>query len=95
MRVDLGVLDPEYVNVLPNGHELLWDLPWYSLRENLSGRKSKGSGAKGLRVIASIETGQEMIQRWEEDDVFYGFTGTGFPRKRCLRAGVLTFLLQT
>jgi len=76
MRVDLGVLDPDYVNVLPNGHEPFLGFAMVQLaRKPEWQEKAKGVGAKGLRVVANIETGQEMIQRWEMDDVFYGFTG--------------------
>ncbi len=76
MRVDLGVLDPDYVNVLPNGHEPFLGFAMVQLaREKEWQDKAKAVGAKGLRVIANIETGQEMIQRWTMDDVFYGFTG--------------------
>ena len=88
MRVDLGVLDPEYVNALPNGHE-----PFPRLRHGPACRKPEwqekaiAEGAKGLRVIASIETGQEMIQRWEEDDAFYGFVGNWISQEAVLASG--------
>ncbi len=88
MRVDLGVLDPDYVNILPNGHE-----PFLGFAMILQGRKkewqdkAKAAGAKGLRVIANIETGQEMIQRWEMDDVFYGFTGNWIMQEAVLATG--------
>lgn len=85
MRVDLGVLDPEYVNVLPNGHEPFLGFAMVQLaRKPEWQEKAKAAGAKGLRVIASIETGQEMIQRWEEDDVFYGFTGNWISQEAVL-----------
>lgn len=85
MRVDLGVLDPEYVNVLPNGHEPFLGFAMVQLARRPDWQeKAKASGAKGLRVIASIETGQEMIQRWEEDDVFYGFTGNWISQEAVL-----------
>jgi carbon-monoxide dehydrogenase catalytic subunit len=88
MRVDLGVLDPEYVNVLPNGHEPFLGFAMVLLaRKPEWQEKAKAMGAKGLRVIASIETGQEMIQRWEEDDVFYGFTGNWISQEAVLASG--------
>jgi carbon-monoxide dehydrogenase catalytic subunit len=40
-----------------------------------------------LRIIANIETGQEMIQRWEVDDVFYGFTGNWITQEAVLGSG--------
>ena len=76
VRVDLGVLDPEYVNILPNGHEPFLGFAMIQLARMPEWQeKAKAVGAKGMRIIANIETGQEMIQRWEMDDVFYGFTG--------------------
>jgi carbon-monoxide dehydrogenase catalytic subunit len=88
MRVDLGVLDPEYVNVLPNGHEPFLGFALVKLaREAEWQKKAKAAGAKGLRVIANIETGQEMIQRWEMDNVFYGFTGNWIMQEAVLASG--------
>jgi carbon-monoxide dehydrogenase catalytic subunit len=88
MRVDLGVLDPDYVNVLPNGHEPFLGFAMVNLaRNNEWQEKAKSVGAKGLRIIANIETGQEMIQRWEQDDVFYGFTGNWIMQEAILASG--------
>jgi len=88
MRVDLGVLDPEYVNVLPNGHEPFIGFAMVQpARKPEWQEKAKEAGAKGLRVIASIETGQEMIQRWEEDNAFYGFTGNWISQEAVFASG--------
>ncbi len=88
MRVDLGVLDPDYVNVLPNGHEPFLGFAMVQLaRKPEWQEKAKVVGAKGLRVIASIETGQEMIQRWNMDHAFYGFTGNWISQEAVLASG--------
>ena len=88
MRVDLGVLDPDFVNVLPNGHEPFLGFAMVQLaRKPEWQQKAKAVGARGLRVIANIETGQEMIQRWEMDDVFYGFTGNWIIQEAVLASG--------
>jgi carbon-monoxide dehydrogenase catalytic subunit len=88
MRVDLGVLDPDYVNVLPNGHEPFLGFAMVQLARTQEWQeKAKVVGAKGLRVIANIETGQEMIQRWEMDDTFYGFTGNWIMQEAVLASG--------
>ncbi len=88
MRVDLGVLDPDYVNVLPNGHEPFLGFAMVQLaRQPEWQEKAKAVGAKGLRVIACIETGQEMIQRWTMDDAFYGFTGNWIMQEAVLASG--------
>jgi anaerobic carbon-monoxide dehydrogenase catalytic subunit len=88
MRVDLGVLDPDYVNVLPNGHEPFLGFAMVQLARKPEWQsKAKAVGAKGLRVIANVETGQEMIQRWEMDDAFYGFTGNWIMQEAVLASG--------
>ncbi len=90
MRVNLGVLDPDYVNVLPNGHEPFLGFAMVQLaRKPEWQEKAKSVGAKGLRIIANIETGQEMIQRWEMDDVFYGFTGNWIMQEAVLASGCI------
>jgi len=88
MRVDLGVLDPDYVNALPNGHEPFLGFAMVQLaRKPEWQEKARAVGAKGLRVIANIETGQEMIQRWEMDNTFYGFTGNWIAQEAVLASG--------
>jgi carbon-monoxide dehydrogenase catalytic subunit len=88
MRVNLGVLDPDYVNVLPNGHEPFLGFAMVQLARGQEWQeKAKTVGAKGIRIIANIETGQEMIQRWTMDDVFYGFTGNWIMQEAVLASG--------
>jgi carbon-monoxide dehydrogenase catalytic subunit len=88
MRVDLGVLDPDYVNVLPHGHEPFLGFAMVQLARTQEWQeKARAVGAKGLRVIANIETGQEMIQRLEMDDAFYGFTGNWIMQEAVLASG--------
>jgi carbon-monoxide dehydrogenase catalytic subunit len=86
----LGVLDPDYVNILPNGHEpfLGFAMIQVARREEWQ-EKARAVGAKGIRIIANIETGQEMIQRWEMDDVFYGFTGNWIMQEAVLASGCI------
>jgi len=88
VKVDLGVLNPEYVNILPNGHEPFLGFAMVELaRKPEWQEKAKAAGAKGMRIIANIETGQEMLQRWEMDDVFYGFTGNWIMQEAVLASG--------
>ena len=88
MQVDLGVLDADYINVLPNGHEPFLGFAMVQLaRKPKWQEKAKAVGAKGLRVIANIETGQEMIQRWNMDEAFYGFTGNWITQEAVLASG--------
>jgi len=88
MRVNLGVLDPDYVNVLPNGHEPFLGFAMVQLARRPEWQeKARAAGAKGLRVIASIETGQEMIQRWTMDEAFHGFVGNWIMQEAVLSSG--------
>jgi carbon-monoxide dehydrogenase catalytic subunit len=90
MRTDLGVLDPDYVNILPNGHEpFLGFAMIQEARKQEWQNKAKEVGARGIRIIANIETGQEMIQRWEMDDVFYGYTGNWIMQEAVLASGCI------
>jgi len=88
MRVDLGVLDPDYVNALLNGHEPFLGFAMVQLpRKPEWQNKARAVGAKGLRVIANIEIGQEMIQGWGMDYAFYGFTGNWIVQEAVLGSG--------
>ena len=90
MRVNLGVLDPDYVNILPNGHEPFLGFAMIQVaRKSEWQEKARAEGAKGIRIIANIETGQEMIQRWEMDEVFYGFTGNWIMQEAVMASGCI------
>ncbi len=90
VKVDLGVLDPDYVNILPNGHEPFLGFALIKAARNPAWqKKAQDAGAKGIRIIANIETGQEMIQRWETDDVFWGYTGNWIMQEAILATGTV------
>ncbi len=88
--MDLGIMDPDYVNIVFNGHE-----PWvgvatlYEAKKPEWQEKAKQAGAKGIRVIGSIETGQEMLQRFEMDEVFVGHTGNWLSIEPLLATGTV------
>ncbi len=90
VNMDLGVLDPDYVNIIFNGHE-----PWVGAATIMEARKpewqekAKQAGAKGIRVIGSIETGQELLQRFEMDGVFVGHTGNWLTIEPLLATGAV------
>ncbi len=89
-HVDLGVLDPDYVNILPNGHEpfMGFALVQAAEREEVQ-RRAREAGAKGLRIVGSIETGQEMMQRLDESDVFVGLTGNWICEEYAIATGAV------
>lgn len=76
VNMDLGIVDKDYVNIVVNGHEPFVGIALIKYCQNKEIQdKAKEAGAKGIHVIGSIETGQEIIQRTEIDDVFVGMTG--------------------
>ena len=93
VNVDLGIMDPDYVNVVFNGHQ-----PWGGAATIEKARlaevqeKARAAGAKGLHVVGSIETGQELLQRFEVDDVFVGLMGNWLSIEPLLSTGTVDVL---
>lgn len=93
VNVDLGIMDPDYVNVVFNGHQ-----PWGGAATIEKARlaevqeKARAAGAKGLHVVGSIETGQELLQRFEVDDVFVGLMGNWLSIEPLLATGTVDVL---
>jgi len=90
VNVDLGILDPDYVNIVFNGHQ-----PWAGVAVINKAKmaqyqeKAKAAGAKGLRVVGAIETGQELLQRFPVDDVFVGLMGNWLAIEPMLATGTV------
>lgn len=90
VNVDLGIMDPDYVNIVFNGHQ-----PWAGVATIQKAKmqeiqeKAIKAGAKGLRVVGSIETGQELLQRFEVDDVFVGLMGNWLTIEPLLATGTV------
>lgn len=93
VNVDLGIMDPDYVNVVFNGHQ-----PWGGAATIERARlaevqeRARAAGAKGLRVVGSIETGQELLQRFPVDDVFVGLMGNWLSIEPLLATGTVDVL---
>src|SRR3990170_4702858 len=88
VNVDLGIIDPSYVNVVANGHEPFIGAALIKLAHEAKNQETaKKAGAKGLRIIGSIETGQELVQRYQIDDVFVGLTGNWLSIEPALATG--------
>jgi len=93
VNVDLGIFDPNYVNIVFNGHQ-----PWPGAAALQKARtpevqeRSRKAGAKGLRIVGSIETGQELLQRFEIDDVFVGLMGNWLSIEPMLATGAVDVL---
>jgi anaerobic carbon-monoxide dehydrogenase catalytic subunit len=88
VKVDLGIIDGEYVNIVVNGHEPMVGAALIAAAHARANQdKAKAAGAKGLRIVGSIETGQELIQRFEVDDVFVGLTGNWLSEELAVATG--------
>jgi len=89
-QVDVGIIDKDYVNILPNGHEPFVGAAIIELAHRDAVQEmARDAGAKGIRVIGSIETGQELIQRYPTDDVFVGMTGNWLNQEYVLATGAV------
>jgi carbon-monoxide dehydrogenase catalytic subunit len=88
VNVDLGIIDPTYVNIAANGHEpFIGAALIKAAHEAKNQETARKAGAKGLHIIGSIETGQELIQRYKIDDIFVGMTGNWLSIEPALATG--------
>ncbi|SHI75662.1 anaerobic carbon-monoxide dehydrogenase catalytic subunit [Lutispora thermophila] len=90
VEVDLGIMDPDYINIVFNGHQ-----PWLGVATMQKAKsqevqqRAREAGAKGLRIVGSIETGQELLQRFDMDDVFVGLIGNWLAIEPLLATGTV------
>jgi len=90
IKTDLGILDPDYVNIVVNGHEPFVGAALIkAASEERAQEAARAAGAKGLRIVGSIETGQELVQRFEVDDVFQGITGNWLCEEAAMSTGAV------
>jgi len=93
VNTDLGIMDPDYVNLVFNGHQ-----PWVGVAALQKAKtpevqkKAQEAGAKGLRIVGSIETGQELLQRFPMDEVFVGLMGNWLTIEPLLATGTVDVL---
>lgn len=93
--VDMGIMDPDYVNIAFNGHQ-----PWIGVATLQKAKmqeyqeRARQAGAKGIRIVGSIETGQELLQRFEVDDVFVGLMGNWLAIEPFLATGTVDALVM-
>ncbi len=86
--VDIGIIDPSYVNIVVNGHEPFIGAALINAAHEAKNQdKAKNVGARGLHILGSIETGQELVQRFATDNVFVGLTGNWLSIEPALATG--------
>lgn len=89
-EVDLGILDPAYVNIMVNGHEPFVGAALIDLASRAEVQDmAKKVGAKGVRVLGNIETGQELHARFPLSDVFRGVPGNYAKQEFVLATGAV------
>jgi len=90
VNTDLGIMDADYINIVFNGHQ-----PWAGVATLQKAKlkeiqdKAIEAGAKGIRIVGSIETGQEILQRFPVDDVFVGLMGDWITIEPLLATGAV------
>ena len=95
VNVDLGIMDADYVNIAFNGHQ-----PWIGVatlqkaKQKEYQEKARRAGAKGIHIIGSIETGQELLQRYEVDEVFVGLMGNWLTIEPFLATGTVDAMVM-
>ena len=95
VNVDLGIMNPDYVNIAFNGHQ-----PWIGVAALQKAKQAdyqemaKKAGAKGIHIVGSIETGQELLQRFKVDDVFVGLMGNWLAIEPFLATGTVDALVM-
>ena len=90
IKVDLGILDAAYVNIVVNGHEPMIGAALIdAAHAEAAQATARAAGAKGLRIVGSIETGQELVQRFPVDDVFVGLTGNWLNQEMAVATGAI------
>ncbi|MFC1855481.1 anaerobic carbon-monoxide dehydrogenase catalytic subunit [Thermodesulfobacteriota bacterium] len=89
--VDLGIIEKDYVNIVVNGHEPFVGASLIKVIKDdpTLNEKARAAGAKGIHIVGSIETGQELMQRFECDDVFVGLTGNWLTEEYVLATGAV------
>ncbi|MCW3136095.1 MAG: anaerobic carbon-monoxide dehydrogenase catalytic subunit [Canidatus Methanoxibalbensis ujae] len=86
---DIGIIDCDYVNIAVDGHEPFVGAALIKLAE--SGEiqeRVRGAGARGLRIIGFIETGQELIQRYDSS-ALSGIVGNWIVQEFALASGCI------
>lgn len=93
--VNIGVLDPDAVNVIMHGHQPLLAIKVLeAARQTVWQDKAKQAGAKnGLKIYGSLCEGQQIFNiAAEYKDVFYGQIGNWIQQELVLATGAVDVL---
>ncbi|MDI3280567.1 MAG: anaerobic carbon-monoxide dehydrogenase catalytic subunit [Bacillota bacterium] len=95
-QADLGILDPAYVNIVAHGHVPLMATAVLqeAQREEMQAL-AREAGAKGIRVLGSMCTGQELLQRMKTTARgFAGQTGNWITQEFLVATGAVDLVMM-
>lgn len=95
-EVDLGIIDPEYVNIVAGtGHKPFVAVAMIEAAKTGKMQKAaREAGAKGIRIYGQGETGQELLQRIPQDEVFSGYLGNWITQEFMVATGAIDLVLM-
>ncbi len=95
-EADLGIIDPEYVNIVAHGHVPLVGTAVLQASQTAEmQRLARSAGAKGIRVIGSMCTGQELMQRSSHSAAgFAGQTGNWINQEFMVATGAIDLVMM-
>lgn len=94
--VGLGVVDPDYINIMITGHQ---HSMFVHLQERLRDEdmiaKAKAAGAKGFRLVGCTCVGQDLQLRGAHyADIFSGHAGNNYTSEAVLATGAIDAVLS-
>lgn len=95
-EADLGVIDPETVNIVAHGHvPLVATAVLRAARSPEMLELAKAAGAKGISVLGSMCVGQELLQRQETSGQgFSGQTGNWINQEYMVATGLVDLVMM-
>ena len=94
--VGLGVIDPDYVNIMITGHQhSMFSHLQDALIEPEAVEIARGAGAKGFRLVGCTCVGQDLQLRGAHyTEVFSGHAGNNFTSEAILATGAIDAVLS-
>ncbi|MCL4516289.1 MAG: anaerobic carbon-monoxide dehydrogenase catalytic subunit [Firmicutes bacterium] len=103
-QADLGIIDPGMVNIVAHGHvPLVGTAVMQAAQSEKMQELARAAGAKGIRVLGSMCTGQEILQRLnvsgdqstgEQVQVFAGQTGNWISQEFLVATGAIDLVMM-
>lgn len=96
LEFDLGTIDPDYVNIVTGtGHKPFVAVAMIEIAKSEEMRRlAKEAGAKGIKIYGQGETGQELLQRIPQGEVFAGYLGNWITQEFIVATGAIDLVLM-